>query len=294
MKTYRWTIVLALSVCTTSLWAQTYAFKVLVSKGKTEVKSGQSWASIKVGANLNASDEVKVSENSYLGLMHASGKPLEVKEAGNYSLADLASKLSKGSTVLNKYTDFILSSDQDKRNKLAATGAVHRDLPGPVNVFLPKTSDHFGEMVSISWSPVGSAQVDVIVMDLGEEELARYKVPDGQSSVMVNINDELLKSTSPLMFKVISKGGNESTNYTIKRLTGTRKAEIEAAWSELSVSFTEKNALERYVAAGFFEEKLLITDALTSYKEAVDLAPEVEMYKEAYDQFLQRVGFKIK
>src|SRR6185503_19175493 len=63
--------------------AQDYAFKVLANKGANEYKSGDSWQSIKTGASLKAGDELKVSENSYIGLVHATGKPLELKQAGN-------------------------------------------------------------------------------------------------------------------------------------------------------------------------------------------------------------------
>ena len=293
MKNYSWTIVLVLVFVVSATFGQTYAFKVLVSKGKTEVKSGESWSAIKVGANLNASDEVKVSENSYLGLMHASGKPLEVKEAGNYNLADLAARLSKGSTVLNKYTDFILSSDEDKKNKLAATGAVHRDVKMALPVFLPKTSDHFGNTLAVSWQNPGTAtQADVIIMDLGEDELARYRV-DG-SSLLINLNDPKLQGIPHYIVKVVSRDGNGSDKFTIKRLKGNRKAEIEAAWKEVNASFGDPTAIEKYVQAGFFEENMLLTDALTAYKEAAELAPEVDMYREAYEHFLMRLGFKVK
>jgi hypothetical protein len=50
--------------------AQEYAFKVLVNKGKNELKSGGTWQQLKVGSSLKSEDELKVSENSYLGLVH--------------------------------------------------------------------------------------------------------------------------------------------------------------------------------------------------------------------------------
>lgn len=293
MKTYCWIIGLFFSFAATVTKGQTYAFKVLVSKGKTEVKSGEAWSAIKVGTNLNASDEVKIAENSYLGLMHASGKPLEVKDPGSYNLANLAANLSKGATVLNKYTDFILSSDQDKRNKLAATGAVHRDVKKAVTVYLPKISDHFGNTLFISWKTPGtSSSASVIVMDIGEDELARYEVEG--NSVMIDLNDNRLKSTPNYIIRVVSKDGYASDIFSVKRLKGTRKSEIEAAWSEVSSFLGEQTAIEKYVQAGFFEEHLLLTDALTAYKQAADMAPGVEMYRESYEHFLQRLGFTLK
>ena len=116
--------------------AQDYAFKVLVNKGRNELKSGNNWQQLKVGLSLKSADELKISENSYLGLVHVSGKALELKESGNYKVVDLAAKVNGGSNVLNKYTDFILSSATAPKNRLAATGAVDRGEDN-IQVYLP-------------------------------------------------------------------------------------------------------------------------------------------------------------
>ena len=129
MKTKILTLLFVTLLYTASAVAQDYAFKVLVNKGTNELKNGDVWQPIKTGASLKSGDELKLSDNAYIGLVHASGKPIELKQAGNYKVADLAAKVSgSGSSVLNKYTDFILSSNsaEAKKNRLSATGAVHR------------------------------------------------------------------------------------------------------------------------------------------------------------------------
>src|SRR5437867_10309521 len=100
--------------------AQEYTFRVLANKGANEVKSGDTWQPVKTGAQLKKGDELKISENASIGLVHVSGKPLEVKQAGNYKVDLLAEKVGTGSSVLNKYTDFILSSNsaEAKKNRL--------------------------------------------------------------------------------------------------------------------------------------------------------------------------------
>src|SRR5262245_31834962 len=118
--------------------AQDYAFKVLANKGANEYKSGESWQAVKTGASLKPGDELKVSENAYLGLVHVSGKPLELKQAGKYEVTKLAASVNAGTSVLAKYTDFILSSNsaEAKKNRLSATGAVHRGEPSLLSVYL--------------------------------------------------------------------------------------------------------------------------------------------------------------
>src|SRR5688500_12496233 len=113
MKTKSLSVSIVLVFFTALAFSQEYSFKVLVNKGKNEMKSGSDWKPVKVGASLKSPDEIKVSENAYLGLIHVSGKPLELKNAGNYKVIDLAAKVGTGTSVLNKYTDFILSNNTE-------------------------------------------------------------------------------------------------------------------------------------------------------------------------------------
>jgi hypothetical protein len=139
----------------TTAFAQDYAFKVLASKGSNEVKAGGDWAPLKTGATLRSGDELKLSENAYLGLVHAKGKPMELKLAGVYKVTELAAKVGTGTSVLNKYTDFILSSNspEAKKNRLSATGAVDRGDSYAIKLILPdnQSSGIYNNTAIINW-----------------------------------------------------------------------------------------------------------------------------------------------
>src|SRR5687767_4882806 len=146
MKTRTFALIFALFTVSSYVFAQDYAFKVLANKGTNEIKSGESWQPLKTGASLRSGDEVKLADNAYIGLVHASGKPMELKTAGNYKVSDLAAKVGSGSSVLNKYTDFILSSNsaEAKKNRPSATGAVHRATESAsIKLLLPE-NQHSG------------------------------------------------------------------------------------------------------------------------------------------------------
>jgi len=119
MKTNKLTLFLGLFMLSSLSYAQDYAFKVLANKGSNEVKSGDTWQPVKTGYSLKKEDELKVADNAYIGLVHATGKPVEIKQSGSYKVADLAEKVNKGSgaSVLTKYTDFILSSNSAEAKK---------------------------------------------------------------------------------------------------------------------------------------------------------------------------------
>lgn len=290
--------VLAFFLITNTLVAQTYTFKVLVSKGKTEVKTSNNWQAIKVGASLKPSDEVKLGENAYLGLIHVSGKPLEVREAKTYKVSELTSKVAPGTSVINKYTDFILSSEQQKKNRLSATGAVHRGPVVPKDVilaFLPESdlSKVYGDQVLVAWSTENvKGPYQVIFSNLMEEDFLR--VDATEPFITISLSDEKFKREQQVMVRVVAKDkpGSGSKNYIIKRLQKDERAKIDSLIAQLDPSMDRNSALTQYLLAGFYEENLLLVDALTAYREAYVKAPDVELYKAAYEEFLKRMEFK--
>lgn len=277
----------------TAASGQDYAFKVLANKGTNEVKSGNSWEAIKTGASLNTSDEVRLSENAYLGLIHKTGKPLEVKKAGPHKVADLAAQIQgEGTSVLNKYTDFILSSNsaEAKKNRLSATGAVTRSF-GDIKVYLPENqfSGVFNKKVIVNWSlEKGGAPFVVTFKNMFDDELMKIETPE--NSVEVSLTDPKLANESAILIEVKSKEDSnlKSVQHLIKKLSPAEQERVTKALAEIKSVVDEETALNKFIMAGFYEENRLYIDAITAYEEAIKMAPDVATYKEAYEGFLIR------
>lgn len=293
MKLRFFSITIALIVYTNA-YSQEYAFKVLVNKGKNEVKSGANWEPVKVGASLKSADELKVTDNAYVGLIHFSGKPLEVKSAGRYRVADLSAKVGKGASVLNKYTDFILSSAQKKSNNLSATGAVHRGVDN-IKVYLPRASSYvYGDTVSIQWEKDKAISPPYVVTftSLFGDEL--HKVETSDNSISVSMNDAAFANENEIMVKITSKKDKkESEIHTLRKFSKAEKEKVNSAFAEIQAQTAENTALNSLIQAGFFEQNKLLVDAATAYQEAIKLEPGVQAYQEAYEAFLLRTGIKI-
>jgi hypothetical protein len=272
--------------------AQEYAFKVLVNKGKNELKSGSSWQQLKVGASLKSADELKISENSYLGLVHVSGKALELKQSGNYKVDELAAKVNGGSNVLNKYTDFILSSAASPKNRLAATGAVDRGEDN-IQVYLPKPelAVVYNNNVIIEWDTQDAPGPYVVTFkSMFDDELDRRQTSDNK--VSINLSDATLANEDNIIVEVSSGSKKISNRYTLKRLSKADKERIKAELVKIAEPTAEPNAINKLVLAGFYEQNNLLIDAGTAYLEAIELAPDVPQYKEDYVSFLTRHGMK--
>lgn len=296
MKSKKLAFVLTILVISAlSLRAQNeYAFKVLVNKGKNEVKAGENWQAVKVGTSLKSSDELKVTENSYMGLVHANGKPLELKQPGKYKVVDLAAKVSGGTSVLNKYTDFILSANTVKKNNLAATGAVHRGTEFPL--YLPEKAQEaviYNDEIIIGWDGEKIHGPYVVKFNsMFEDELAKTETKENK--IKVNLADDSFVNEDNILVTVQSKSdpGKVSSKYTLKRLSTADKQRIKSSLNEISGQLTEPTALNKLILAGFFEQNGLLIDAATAYQQAIELEPEVPAYKDDYNTFLLRNGLK--
>jgi hypothetical protein len=294
----RKTLTLFLFACVASvgaLQAQDYAFKVLANKGGNEVKSGGAWQPIKTGASLKAGDEIKVAANAYLGLVHVTGKPLELKEANTYDVTQLSTKIGSGSTsVVTKYTDFILSSNntpESKKARLGATGAVDRGEHAELTLVLPE-SQHaavYNNKAFITWegSKVSGPFV-LVVKNMFDDEIARLETPE--TNYTLDLADPKFEKENALILQVVSKVNPKDISKTriIKKLSSVEHSNIKKSLDVIMNDVGESTALNKMILAGFYEENKLLIDAITAYEEAIKLAPDVPEYKEAFEEFLFR------
>ena len=259
------------------VFSQGYTFKVLANRGENKIKTGSETKPLKTGASLKSDDELIVSSNAYLGLVHSSGKTMELKEAGNHKVSELAQRVSQGgSSVASKYADFVLSkmSAEGKKNRLSATGAVHRGPEDPISVFLPSISEIYGDRALIQWdsSQVANAY-KVTIRNMFDDTLMEIKT--NENGFEVDMTDEKLAKENVLLIEV--SDGNDPTRKTeskaIRRLSEDKTTQVKDQLDALMEGVEEVTALNKFILAGFFEENNLLADALTAYQEAIILSP---------------------
>jgi len=292
MKRNKLLFVLLFVLVSSVSFGQSYTFKVLANKGDNKVKSGDSWEPLKTGASLQSTDELKVSDNAYLGLVHATGKTMELKDPGTHKVSDLAAKINtNGSSVASKYADFVLSkmSAEGKKNRLSATGAVHRGEKDAISVYMPSSVGVYNDAAIIRWDTLAKDENYVVTLNnmFGDELMT---IETNQPAIELDLASEKLANENVVLLTVASKDDEavKSSTHAIKRLPAADANKVKETLNELMSDVDEETALNKYILAGFYEENNLLVDALTSYEQAIKLAPEVDSYKEAYSEFLLR------
>ncbi|TAL68583.1 MAG: hypothetical protein EPN82_09905 [Bacteroidetes bacterium] len=119
-------------------------FRVLGKRGNVDFQSkGMGWSDIKTGDQLFKNDKIKIGNESYLGLVHSSGKTVEIKKEGTYNISKLSKEISafRSSTtkrfakyIVDEITsgDDMLSQKKYKRS-MENTGAVERATGGDIS-----------------------------------------------------------------------------------------------------------------------------------------------------------------
>ncbi|WP_340152342.1 hypothetical protein [uncultured Marivirga sp.] len=306
MKSLIKIVVVALWLGNYAANAQSYVFKVLANKGDNSVKlEGADWTKLKTGQSLNSGDELKLSEEAYLGLMHNSGKTLEVKTPGSHTVSGLAANLkSKNTSVASKYADFVMnkmSDDEgsgDYRKSLGATGAVDRALASgaSIKIMALSSSEIINDEVILRWNEpkqegeIEGLSYELTFSNLFDETIATETVD--KTSYLLDRSKEPFAGQNFIKVKVQVKGEDlKSDDYAITIKPEEETAEIKEILEQLKSEIEGESAMDKLVMAAFYEDNDLLLDALTAYEQAIQMAPSVPVFEKAYEDFLIRNGF---
>ncbi len=298
-------IVLVLGMLVQGAIAQDYAFRVLASKGQNMVKTGSSdWKTLKTGAKLNKGEEVRLAANGYLGLVHSSGKTMELKEASTYDVSKLSTELGSSSqNIASKYADFVMSKmtpekkEENRRKYASVTGAAERGANDAlINIYMPQSVAVLNNSAIIRWEAIKENAVYVVnLKNLFEEKILVTETSD--PFYTINFDNEKIKSAivENLIIVSVSLKDDESVsskNSAIELMNSEDAKTYKIELSGLEENIGSETSINNLILAEFYEEKGLVLDAITSYEKAVKLSPDVEYFQEAYNEFLIRNRLK--
>ena len=287
---------------------QGYTFRVLANKGQNMVKKegASSAVALKTGATLASGDELIASQGAYIGLMHKSGKTLEVRTPGTKKVGELEKLVNtKTTSVSSRYADFLANKMNEKeqpdyRQRLNATGAVSRALAGDetIQVLVPaEEANVIGDNAIIRWDTPEGMEMNtfvVTVKNIFDEEIMKEEVTG--NSINLDFTSEQMSNEEGLyIIKVAAKENMEvsSGDIGIKKLSADEAAEYQESLDALKSEVAEDSPLTKVIFASFYEENGLVVDALTAIEEAIDQNPEIEDFETLRKDIIERNGIKV-
>ncbi len=280
------------------IYAQDELFKVLASSGsnKVQAQGAAEWKPLYFGKKLMKGDKIKIGDKGYIGLVYKNGKSIEIKKPGEYEVSKLSSEVSKQNASVNtKYTDFLAGemnktgNDDMARNRykyMSVTGSVLRgEHEIPVFIDSSKAANVLGKEVLIKWEPEVNTKTYIVTLtNLFGDEISKKETTE--SSIILNIDS---KNEKMYIATIASKEDVGTKNdLRISYPSNDKAVELNKQLSELKAQMPEETALNKVILASFYEDNKLYPEAMQTYEAALKLEPEVEDYKIAYNQFLER------
>lgn len=280
--------------------AQSHVFSVLANKGTNQIKKGTTWNSAKSGSKVYKGNTIKVSANGYLGLMHKSGKTVELKTAGEYSISDLESKIqTSSSSYAERYTKFALNIDgsEGAKHNYNVTGSVERG--GKYSLLSDDTIKIIKEIPLIMpWTTNNTEdKVELKVINLFNETL--YSNKDAGQNATIDLSKVSIKSTDFMAVNLFDPNSEDQEpliekSYNLKLVSKDKADKIVKEYNLLVKELNLNSSLDQMILASFFVEKGLSNYAASHLYQASILSPEIADYKGAFYQYLDNEGIVTK
>ncbi len=289
------------SVFSTLLFAQDVVLKTLASKGNCIVQRADNldkYITLKAGVKIYTGDKIIITgDDSYVGLVSTDGKTVELNKYGKYEADVLVAELATGkSSLTEKYVNFLVDnmskSEKSMNQNMAVTGSVERSIgDNDIVVFLPETTQIANENAMLKWTSKSEASsFKVKVTNLFDETVYSTTV-DGNSATL-NVK-EMNVSPEEMYKLVVVNAADKSKRSAIVTLnvpSAEAMNQVNADVKELDASFNQETAIYAMVMATYFDKNGMYMNAVPFYEKAIELEPNIEEYRKAYNSFLYRMG----
>ena len=158
-------------------------------------------------------------------------------------------------------------------------------------MLMPKTTNIYNDNTSVEWTALDDDSKTnpiyvLTVRNMFDEVLLTEET--SKLGYELNLNEDKFKNEQMVIMHVSIKGENElkSDPYAIKRIDKDVAKPILLELDEIKALTEEETAMNKLILASFYEQNNLMMDAMTNYRAAMDLAPDVAIFRHAYEQFV--------
>lgn len=289
---------------------QEILFKVLAAQGDVATTKSTELSRLAAGKSLYKDQVVQINGKGYLGLMHKSGKSVEIRQPGTYKVWDLDAVVTKtaSSSLAKKYAKYVfgeLQRDDEKglrknhQQYMAVTGSVSRSAnkSGVVKAYIPQNTT-VGSTIpaTISWAPVAKSGGTYLVTIQDMFDAIVWQKETADTSILMDFSSlsQLTNSrTGIIKIGTKNKGLKHAIGYPIKLMQQDDALKLKEEMVEFekeTPTSAESTALNELIQGYFFESAGLNLNALESFRSAMVKAPEIEDYRIQYLDYLTRSG----
>lgn len=272
---------------------QDFVFKVLANDGFNQFKSvsAQSWLPVRRGVSFNNGDMIRIADEAYLGLIHNSGKTVELIKPGEFMIDEIESNIdSRKKGIGSKYTEFVFNTIESPEDVESSEVLVTRGANESINVYMPMVAEVINDHIIIPWEPVKDKNAVYMVSVKGIFDDVLFNANTQENYYNLDLNHPSLKKEKMYVITISLKGKERvsSKEFSIDRLGAEEDIEDKAELLRLKSSLNANSSADQILMAAFYEENGLIVDAIASYHTAMTLSPQVDDFRKMYESFNSR------
>lgn len=288
-------LVILLLFISTTLFSQ-IDYKVFAKNGNVSVVNDGLNRPVKTGEIINSTHSLIVGQNSYISLYSPNKTaPIEIKVAGEYKVSELKPKPT--SDLMSKYTEFILSSnsDEQKRNRMSATGAVHRGNAETIKLILPepKKNKLYGDEFIVRWQFKDHIQTEtrytIRIQNMMGDDIKTFSTNDTQ--IQISLSSLKYFNEKDLLI-VVESGQNKSDEHSVVLVDEKLKTKLKTEIEQLNYELEGSEFMKTIIVAGYYEENGCILDALNQYLSVKNNEEVWYLVESFYEEFLVRNNLK--
>ena len=269
-------------------------FKVIACKGKITLERTKKL--VNVGSGLNSADQLRMEGPVYLGLVHKSGKAIELRTEGIVPIKDLLKNVSAKSNGMDKLVGFVVNSVKGaEEGKNIKSASVEMSLNvNKLRLISPRTTKTIDDEMTFTWhGSVDGKPANYLFTITDANQTVRFKKELTETQLSVNLKGLNLEKDRCYYWSVTQTNAAVASveSYCLYLVndaeTASLSGQLQALRQEQSA---QPGALDKLMLGAFYEQNGLTYRAMTAYKEAASIGGDVEIFNDSYREFLRRTG----
>ena len=267
-------------------------YKVIACKGKITLERTKK--PVNVGSGLNSTDQLRLEGPVYLGLVHKSGKAVELRTQGIVNVKDLpAPKTGSG---MDKLVGFVVNSVKGaEEGKNIKSASVEMSLNvNKLRLISPRTTKTIDDEMNFTWNgSVDGKPANYLFTITDANQNVRFKKELTETQLAVNLKSLNLEKDRCYYWSVTQTNAQVSSieSYCLYLVNDAETASLSGQLQTLrQEQSAQPTALDKLMLGAFYEQNGLTYRAMTAYKDAAAMGGDVEIFSDSYREFLRRTG----
>ncbi len=178
---------------------------------------------------------------------------------------------------------------------MSASGSVERGNGIHLEFILPKNNNLevivANKPLTITWNKLNNVKnYEFKVFDKEETELKNVNLID--TNIVLDISKIPLGVDNEFYIQIAKNGETDAKKIKKRKIIILKNNDLQEKIQAIDSSYKDASSLDLYILAKFYQDNNLTANAIEYYQKAIKKSPQIEEYKDAYNNLLFKNNLK--